>query len=247
MCFYAFTYITYFSTMNISCKIVFFLFCMIFLLGDMQAQSFVFGIKGGPTLGLQRWNNYQNNDPLFAYHGVLFIETADDPEAGSLFAEAGYHVKGRAIRFRASVNPNTGIAYDAEQFQMRFNNVSLSLGGKNRFNVGRTLGFYSIAIRGEYNISHDLQLYQGFTDGVQKFVYGLTLGGGFEFPFSEYVGGMLDIRFSPDISRQIFIPASRYNNPFTGTQEIFNEQSIKNVAFEVSLGIRFLRKVIYVD
>ncbi len=214
---------------------------------SIAAQGFAFGLKGGPSIALQRWNNFQTNDPLFAYHGIVFIESDDEGSSGSLFAEAGYHIRGRALRFRASINPNTGIPYDAQRFQLRFENASLSLGARNRFAVGNALGSYSFALRAEYNISADLQLYQGYTDGIQKFVYGLSLGGGMEFPFGELVSGLLDIRISPDISRQIFVPASRFNNPFTGTQEIFGEQSIKNLTFEISLGLRFLRKVIYVD
>ncbi len=220
--------------------------CMLHSAG-LCAQGYAFGLKGGPTMGLQKWNNIQTNDPLFAYHIVGFIETADEGLTGSLFAESGYHVKGRAVRFRSSVNPNTGIAYDAQTFKLKFNNISLSLGARNRFPVGNLLGNYSFALRGEYNVSSDLELYQGYEDGIQKFVFGLTVGGGFEFPFSELVSGVLDFRFSPDITRQIFIPASRYNNPYTGTQEVISEQSVKNLAFEVSLGIRFLHKVIYID
>ncbi|NND06268.1 MAG: hypothetical protein HKN87_07800 [Saprospiraceae bacterium] len=211
------------------------------------AQHMAFGVKGGPTLGTQKWNSAQGNDPLFSYHIMAFVETEDEGSSGSLFAETGYHVKGRAFRLRATVNPNTGITYEAQTLKLKFNNASLLLGARNRFLVGNTTAFYSIALRGEYNVSHDLQLYRGYEDGIQKFVYGLSFGGGFDFPFSELVGGVIDFRVSPDISRQIFIPASQYNNPFTGTEETFREQSVKNIALEVSLGIRFLRKVIYVD
>ncbi len=214
---------------------------------EAKAQSFAFGVKGGPSIGLQRWNGFQGNDPLFDWHAIAFIESDDEASFSSLFAEAGYHARGRGLRFRASVNPQTGIPYDAQSFKLLFKNASLAVGARNRFVLGNSLGFYSFALRGEYNISNDLQLYQGYTDGIQKFVYGLSIGGGMEIPFGEYVDGILDIRFSPDISRQIFIPASRYNNPFTGTQEIFGEQNIKNITLEVSVGFRFLRKVIYVD
>ena len=57
-----------------------------------NAQSYAFGLKGGPTIGLQRWNNYQGNDPLIAYHLVSFVETAGEQDQGALFAELGYHV-----------------------------------------------------------------------------------------------------------------------------------------------------------
>jgi hypothetical protein len=214
---------------------------------DLAAQSYAFGLKGGPTIGLQRWNNYQGNDPLIAYHLVSFIETAQEEESGSIFAELGYHVKGRTVHFNSSVNPLTGGTYEARNFQLRFNNLSLSAGARKKFSVGSSLAYYSLAIRGEYNLSADLEIYEGFRPGINKVLYGITLGGGFEFPFSELVGGILDLRFSPDLSRQIFIPPYEFDNPFTGRVDRFTEQSIKNIAFEISLGFRFLHKIIYAD
>lgn len=227
-------------------KIIFLGFLLIGLKQGFS-QSYAFGLKGGPTIGLQRWNNYQGSDPLIAYHIVTFIETAQEEEQGSIFAELGYHVKGRTVHFNSSVNPLTGANYEARNFQLRFNNASLSAGARKKFALGSSLAYYSLAIRGEYNISADLEIYNGFEAGINKVLYGITLGGGFEFPFSELMGGLIDIRFSPDLSRQIFIPPFEWDNPFTGNQEVFREQSIKNLAFEISLGLRFLHKIIYVE
>jgi hypothetical protein len=225
------------------------LFLGLLFLGLKQgfSQSYAFGLKGGPTIGLQRWNNYQGSDPLIAYHIVTFIETAQEEEQGSIFAELGYHVKGRSVHFNSSVNPLTGANYEARNFQLRFNNASLSAGAKKKFALGNSLAYYSLAIRGEYNISADLEIYNGFEAGINKVLYGITLGGGFEFPFTELMGGLIDIRFSPDLSRQIFIPPFEWDNPFTGNQEVFREQSIKNLAFEISLGLRFLHKIVYLE
>ncbi|NND31234.1 MAG: hypothetical protein HKN76_01495 [Saprospiraceae bacterium] len=218
---------------------------LVMLSQQVFTQSYAFGLKGGPTIGLQRWNNYQGNDPLVAYHVVGFIETAQEEESGSIFAEIGYHVKGRTVHFNSSVNPLTGANYEARNFQLKFNNASLSAGARKKFPVGNSLAYYSLAVRGEYNISSELEIYEGFEAGINKVLYGITLGGGFEFPFSELIGGILDFRFSPDLSRQIFVPPFEWDNPFTGNQEIFREQSVKNIAFEISLGLRFLHKIIY--
>ncbi len=224
------------------CLIIF-----LFLIESGYGQSYAFGLKGGPTIGLQRGNNYQGSDPLIAYHIVTFIETAQEEESGSIFAELGYHVKGRTVHFNAAQNPLTGATYNARNFQLRFNNISLSAGAKNKFPVGNKFGYYSLAVRGEYNLSADLEIYEGFEAGINKVLYGLTLGGGFEFPFSEYIGGIVDLRFSPDLSRQIFVPPGEWENPFTGNQETFREQSIKNIAFEISVGLRFLHKIVYLE
>ncbi len=220
---------------------------LIFCSEIAYAQSYAFGLKGGPTIGLQKWNNYQGNDPLIAYHVVSFIESAGEGELGSIFAELGYHVKGRGVHFNSSVNPLTGATYDARNFQLKFNNLSLSAGARKKFELGNNFAYYSLAVRGEYNLSSQLEIYEGFEAGINKVLYGITLGGGFEFPIDELVGGLLDIRFSPDISRQIFIPPFEWDNPYTGRSETFREQSIKNIALEISLGLRFLRKVVYVD
>ncbi|MBX2815847.1 MAG: hypothetical protein KTR24_07610 [Saprospiraceae bacterium] len=220
----------------------------LWVLGDLYGQSIAFGIKGGPTLGVQRWQGSTTNDPLIKYHGAVWIETDSEESTGSLFAEAGYHIKGRAQRFRAGVNPFTGNTFDARTFQMRFQNASLSLGGRQRFLTRTNLNaYYSLALRVEYTIAHELEIYEGLSAGVNNFVYGVTLGGGFEFPFGELVSGVLDIRLSPDISRQIFVPPFEWNNPWTGRVETFREQNIRNIALEVSVGFRFLNKVILVD
>ncbi len=211
------------------------------------AQGTVMALKAGPTLGLQRWNDVQGNRPLVAWHAVGALESFEEDGNSALFLELGYHVKGRSVFFRSAVNPATGTEFPARTFQMRFNNASLVLGGKKKFLAGNQRAYYSLGLRGEYNIKADLEIYQGLAEGINRFVYGLNLGGGFEFPFSDLIEGLIDIRFSPDISRQIFTQAFRYNNPFTGREEIFREQSIKNVALELSFGIRFLRRVVYID
>lgn len=227
-----------------------FLLAFLFLLLGLsltEAQSYAFGIKLGPTLGVQRWDGASSNDPLLQYHGSVFIETHSEESSGSLFAEAGYHIKGRSQRFRAGVSFLTGVPYDARTFQMKFQNVSLSLGGKQRFLTGSLTAYYSMALRAEYNLKHELQIYEGLENGVNKFVYGITLGGGFEFPFGEFVSGILDFRLSPDISRQIFVPPFEWINPWTGNEEFFREQSVRNIALEVSLGFRFLHKITYIE
>ena len=211
------------------------------------AQSYAFGLKLGPSIGIQNWNNYQTNEPLFKYHILAFIESAPEENTGTLFAELGYHIKGRAIRFRATVNPLTGGVIPARNFKLQFRNISFQLGGRQKIPVGNNRLFYSLAIRGDYNVSSDLEIYAGFKEGINKLTYGISVGGGMEFEWSELVSGILDIRVSPDLSKQIFIPPFEWQNPYTGTQEVFREQSVKNIVFEVSLGIRFLHKIIYVD
>ncbi len=222
------------------------LLCMVCAEG-LHGQGYAFGLKVGPTLGTQRLEGGVGNSALLQYHGAVFIETVSEESTSSLFAEAGYHIKGRSERIRSGINFFTGNPYDSYNLQMKFHNVSLSLGGKQRFLTGALNAYYSMALRTEYNLKHELDFYQGLSAGVNKFVYGITLGGGFEFPFGEFVSGILDFRVSPDISRQIFVPPFQWINPITGSEQIFREQSVRNIALEVSVGFRFLHKIIYVD
>ena len=68
----------------------------------VQAQSFLFGPKFGPSIGLQQWDNFEK-DPLFAFHGSVYIESySEDDIDNSLYAQLGYHVRGSANRYNGS-------------------------------------------------------------------------------------------------------------------------------------------------
>ena len=242
-------------------------FILILLTGisdDLNAQEsggFYFGIKGGPTIGFQRWNNFQR-DPLFRYHGIIFIESASEENVG-LFAQAGYHVKGSAIRvlpfFSSSLNRDvSGFTTPFE-----FKNASLTVGAKQKFDFGLDKKFYYLfGLRAEYTIDTKLRpdgipeddpclIFYPFEDGVQRFNYGLTVGGGLEFTLSDFVGLLLEFTVSPDISRQYRQPEltnvlSCGLGPSSSNRTI-GEREITNTALEISLGFRFLRRIEYID
>lgn len=227
-----------------------------------QGQSFAFGLKGGLTIGTQKWGNSFERDALFRYHGIAFIETLPDGNNFALFAQAGYHVKGSSIR----TNYTT---LDGNRRQLvtpfAFNNISATLGGKKKFDVGRgdMRLFYMFGIRGDYNVSTDLgpqeliadnpflaQIYpiEGF---VNNFTYGATVGGGVEVPLGELVGMSLEFTINPDFSNQYNQPQIENvidPNP-NSTRSTFTipERQIRNLTFEVTAGFRFLRIVEYID
>ena len=85
---------------------------------------------------------------------------------------------------------------------------------------------------------------------MNRWMFGVSLGGGLEFPFSELVGGQLTVSLHPDLTLQYNQPASPpLINPVDpgGPPIIIGERRIRNLALEISLGIRLLRKVVYVD
>jgi hypothetical protein len=242
---------------------------VLFLAGATAfAQGSAFGVKGGLTLGVQRWNNF-DQDLLVKYHGILFAETLNEANDGALFAQLGYHVKGSAIRNNRTFFNNQFFEIPTREFQFR--NLSLTLGGKKKYAFGKNRDarvYYLLGIRGDFTINTNLSEYQQIEtesgqiivlnsasfypsdNWVQRFNYGATVGGGFEFPFSELIGGVLEFTVNPDLSRQYWQPAlGNIPNPQGPGLPPINvaERKITNITFEVTLGLRFLRIIEYID
>lgn len=218
------------------------------MFGAATAQGFYFGPKGGLSVGLQDWNGFEK-DPLFAYHGDIFIESLDPNLTGSLYASIGYHVRGSATRIRNSL-------YTFSQ-GFRFNNISVALGAKRRIKtIGNSRTYYHIGIRAEYTIGTNLseianspyRLYLPFDDFTNKFTYGINGGAGYEFVLNEFVLPFVELNISPDLSFQYRQdPIPNVENPYTGALTVLPERTIRNFSIELSVGFKFLRKVIYVD
>lgn len=239
---------------------------LITLAGTLTAQGYAFGIKGGPTVGFQRWDNTFDRDPLYRYHGIVFIESANEENAFGLFAQAGYHVKGSAIRtFATTVQTPTGLRQvPRREIPFEFRNISVTLGGKQKFPIGygSTKGYYLFGIRGDYTISTQLRpdgveeddpysFIYPFDDFVNDFNYGVTLGGGLEFDFTELIAGFIELTVNPDFSRQYNQPQiNNIVNPNpSGGGNLINipERQIINTTVELTFGIRFWNKFEYID
>lgn len=96
------------------------------------AQSYAFGIKGGLTVGTQRWTDFER-DPSYKYHGIVFIESSEENNTVGLFAQAGYHIKGSALRNRNFINPISGNLFRPPAYEFLFRNASLTVGAKQKF------------------------------------------------------------------------------------------------------------------
>jgi len=219
-------------------------------------QSYYFGVKGGPTLGFQNWDGFEQN-VLFRYHGSLFIESAADPGEFVLFAQTGYHEKGSALRGRRAFDINMNLI-NLPTTGFIFRNIDLVVGVKQHLDfdlMGSSGAYYMFGVRGDYTMSTNLSDYSSFGNlfypfpaFVRKWNYGATLGAGLEFEFSKFVGGILELSVAPDFSLQYQQPAiPNVRNPFTGVDQTLSQRTIRNTVFEISVGFRFLREVIYVD
>ncbi|MCB0623145.1 MAG: hypothetical protein KDC43_04290 [Saprospiraceae bacterium] len=220
------------------------------------AQSYAFGLKGGLTLGVQQWNSF-DRDPLFKYHGIAFIESYDEADLFSVFAQAGYHIKGSAIR-NSVFSLGNGNTVKAPTQEFQFRNLSLTLGGKKKYDLNSTKAYYMLGIRGDYTLSTNLSEYEEVNqflsfypsdNWVRKWNYGVTFGGGFEFPFAELMQGLIEFTVNPDFSRQYWQPAiPNVPNPRDPANSLtIPERKINNITFELTLGLRFIRLVEYID
>lgn len=226
---------------------------MLFAQNQEVVGGFKWGFKGGPTIATQKWNGNDRN-PLLRYHGVVFIESYGTKS--SLYAQAGYHVRGSSTRYGAWQDPLTGKYYAGFSEGYQFRNVSLSVGANSYKKLKEDLRyFYAFGIRGEYNLNTNLPKgdeiyspYFPFDDPttVKKVVAGMDISGGFEKKLSDLTEVFLQFTLSPDLTRQYFqFPLNNIRDPYTGQNVNIPQQDIRNLSLEVSLGIKFWRKVIY--
>lgn len=225
----------------------------------LQAQGFAWGVKGGLTLGTQKWENIEQ-DPLFKYHAAAYIESLSEENRFGVFAQVGYHVKGSALR-NNRVFLTSGETYKPPTQEFQFRNISVVLGAKQKFDFQvDKKWYYALGIRGDYTVSTNLDDYKNdvlssfsgyFPDNffVNDFTYGGYLAGGMEWMLSDFVGGIIELSISPDFSFQYKQPPLTVTNPYnpTGADINLGERKITNIVFEVTVGFRFIRAVEYID
>lgn len=240
-------------------KVLFLSFLLSVISNFAISQSYYFGIKAGTSIGYQKWESY-NQGTLATFHIATFWESySEDNPNNALYAQFGYHNRGSALR-------GAGFYYNNEYYRMPtqkfiFSNLSLGIGAKKRHELNKKSNyFYSFGLRGEYNIKNNLNEYievnryissPYFPDNafVKKFVYGATVGGGFEYVFSELIEGLFEISINPDLSDQYDQPElySVFNPYEPSNPQSLKRRRIKNTTVEVTFGLRFMRKVIYLD
>jgi hypothetical protein len=227
---------------------------------QVLGQSFYFGPKIGPSMGIQRWENFQQS-PLFTYHGAFFIESYSESNPNNaLYAQVGWHNRGSAFRNQRFITID-GDLVNVPTKNFVFSNAALAVGGKRRQNLNKKLNsYYIIGIRAEYTVMTNLSEYDEFNkyfnqpfypdnQFVKKINYGVSIGGGFEYTLGKMVAGIMEISVHPDLSRQYEQPPlGSIPDPYNpGRLVTLKEKRIKNVTLEVSFGFRFLRKVVYLD
>jgi hypothetical protein len=212
---------------------------------NANGQSFYFGPKGGIGINVQQWNSFQR-DPLFSPFGDIFIESYTEDSPSSLYAQLGYHIRGSALRLQGF----SGSFSNA----FKFNNLVFVAGAKRIISMDKKMRpYYIVGIRAEYNLGTNLDdfsaqqsLFYPLDFYVNRFVYGFTAGGGFDFDIGELYGGFIEFAVNPDLARQYDQPSiPNVISPYDGRSITIPNREIKNLSLEITFGFRFLRKVEY--
>ena len=231
-----------------------FLITIILMVGwsyTSTAQGFIFGPKGGATFGIQNWNGF-DREPLIAYHGAIYIESLNRNSLSSLYTQFGYHKRGSSEDVFFFTGGGTGFR---ERQRFEFNNLALQFGAKRKVDSssGNHL-YYSFGFRLDYTLSHNLdqyEIYAGYfpiSPYVNKFNYGASVALGYEYNFSNLSGVIIEASIHPDFSRQYEQPGGfSIISPITGQGISLREQSIRNITFELSVGLKLVREIIYLD
>lgn len=223
----------------------------------LRAQYTAYVVKAGPTVATQRWDDFEQ-DPLFGFHAALQAESIGEHTPRTVYAALGFHRRGSAIRTgrRTYVDRGTGeeVKVRNQTIPFRFDNVAASVGVKQAYPLGESAQVhFAIGIRGERNVAVDLGGRAGnqnygyglaypVEEFVTKWVYGVDFGGGIDFPLAPTLDGVLELRVSPDLSRQYYQPPlGNIVDPVTGNARTLRERSIRNASLELSLGVRFIR------
>lgn len=217
----------------------------------VSAQSFWFGPRGGLDLNFQRWNNTERQT-LIAPHIAFFLETYNPESPSSFYGSLGYHTRGSAVNYTFL----DGFATNA----YRFNNIVFATGAKVVLDMeSKYRPYYILGARAEYTISTNLDTYASVQNSVihptdafvRRFNYGLTVGGGFETTFSGLVEGFIEFAIHPDVSMQYDQPplSNVVVTRFNSTQDRINlpQRQIRNLSLEITVGIKLLRLVEYID
>lgn len=205
------------------------------------AQYAAHGLKGGLTIGTQKWNG-QDREALFSYHAGYVYESYTSSDKFSYLVELGYHVKGSAVRTNFY-----DLSGNFRQITTRnkFGQAGLLLGAKSLLDVNFGGGnvYYMIGGRLEYTVTDTIETIANLSRYINRFNYGITVGGGLEFKIADKALAFLEVQISPDFSQQIFMPPGNYVANYQGNTVFvqFQEQKVINTAVEVTVGVKLQR------
>jgi hypothetical protein len=212
----------------------------------LNAQANAYILKTGTTLGLQDWGG-GSRSPLMRYHGAFQYESISSNNRNVVYAQLGYHVKGGGIRVFQFRDINNNL-YKGGFFGNEFHNIALDIGMKQFLNEKKFRPFYAVGLRGEFTAKTKFELYGELKEWVRKFNYGISARVGAEYPIKKLINIGIELNVAPDLSKQVFVPAYiRRLDPWTGQPVPGYEQKIVNFSMELSIYIKFIQQIIYIE
>lgn len=205
--------------------------------GFLTGQGTLLSVKGSYGMSFQKWNNFERDFILSPGVDVM-AETYDPESINSFFAEFGFHTRGSSV-----------IGYNLNRYQsLKFHNLVLGLGAKQGRTISdRIKGYYLFGIRGEMNVAtnfEDDSVYNAyfFVDEafVERFLFGVSVGGGLEYNIGENRDILIELIVSPDLTNQYFQPYEFTRTDPNGFTYSIRRQEVKNISVELKLGYRFL-------
>lgn len=221
----------------------------------LKGQSYWFGAKSGLAMNWQSWGNGVSSgfdrNQLLSIPIDIYIESYDEESKGSFYAQLGYKTRGSSYRLLT----NFGTTNANQEF--KFNNLVLEAGVARSLNLKmmEMTPYYKVGLRGEYTVSTNLEDFLVFgspyfpiDDFVIKFPFGFTAGGGFTYDIEDLYGLLFEFTINPDIGLQYEQPPlNNVRDPFTNQLTSFDLRQVRNLSMEFKVGLRFLRKVEYID
>ena len=216
---------------------------------SIYSQSFWFGPRAGLSVATQQGST-TGRQPMIGYNAGFFVESYDEGnESGCLYANLGLHQRGHSTRrfFSSLQNINIpGVSY-------KYNNISLEAGAKKFYNEKL---YYKIGVRGEYTAFTNLDevamrvvsTNSPLPEFVRPITGGMTIGGGYQYELGDLYGVSIEMNIMPDFFNQYTSPdIPNVINPITGNPTTIRAQEVRNTTLEITVAMRFLRKVIYID
>ena len=214
---------------------------------SLYAQGAIYGFAGGVSFSSEQITGFAKQD-FIKPHAIAFIESSSDISPNALYARLGYHTKGAKIQTYTYYDENQ-IAQPNEEPSMEFQNLSATVGFKQRRQLGGLWYSYGFGLRLDYNLNAEYGQFFRVLEGTEnKITYGVDVDVALEFPLSEFVSAYIEAGVSPDLSDQIYIPfqsSSWYD--YNQTPIPLGETKFSHLVYEVKAGFRFWHKVIYTD